>query len=104
MRFCWVKCRIAQGKFKLLWKSGQENIADYFTKLHSNVHHKITRPLFVINSLASRGCNKGVFIGTNIPYVPFLLPISIPNPNPNPNPNRNCPKHVVTWKPIARPD
>ena len=39
-----------------------------------------------------------LFIGTNIPYVPFALTTS------NPNPNRNFPKHIVTWKPIARPD
>ena len=76
MRFYLVKCRIAQGQFKLLWKSGRENIADYFTKLNSKVHHKITRPLYVINSIASRGCIKGVIIGTNIPYVPFVLTTS----------------------------
>ena len=76
MRFYWVKCRIAQGQFKLLWRSGRENIADYLTKLHAKVHHKITRPLYVINSLASRGCNKGVFIRTNIPYVPLVLTTS----------------------------
>ena len=45
MQFYLVKCRIAQGQFKLLWRSGQENIADYFTKMHAKVHHKITRPL-----------------------------------------------------------
>ena len=67
MRFYWVKCRIAQEKFKLLWRSGLENIADYFTNLHAQVHHKKTRPIYVTNSLTPRGCNKGVFIGTNIP-------------------------------------
>ena len=76
MRFYWVKCRIAQGKFELLWRSGRENLADYFTKLHAQVHHKTTQPLYVINSLTSRGCNKGVFIGTNIPYVPSVLTTS----------------------------
>ena len=28
MRFYWVKCIIAQGQFKLLWRSGRENLAD----------------------------------------------------------------------------
>ena len=93
MRFYWIKCRIAQVKFKLLWRSGQENLADYFTKLHAKVHHKITRPLYVINSLASRGCNKGVFIGTNITYVPFVPTTS----------NRNRHKHIGTRTLIARP-
>ena len=93
IRFYRVKCRMAQGQFKLLWQSGRENLADYFTKLHAKVHHKITRPLYVINSLASRGCNKGVLTSTNIPYVPFLLTTS----------NRNLIEHIGTRKPIARP-
>ena len=76
MRFYWVKCRITQGQFKLLWRSGQENLTDYFTKLHAQVHHKNVRLLYVINYLKSRGCNKGVFIGTNIPYVPLVLTTS----------------------------
>ena len=41
MRY-WVKCRIAQGQFKLLWRYGRENFADYFTKMHAKVNHKIT--------------------------------------------------------------
>ena len=40
MRFYWVKCRIAQGQFKLLWRYGRENLADYFIKLHAQVHKK----------------------------------------------------------------
>ena len=76
MRFNSVKCRIAQGKLKLLLRSERENLAEYFTKLDAKVHHKITRPLYVINSLASHGCNKGVLISTNIPYVPFVLTTS----------------------------
>ena len=92
MRFYWVKCRIAQGQFKLLWRSGRENLADYFTKLHAKVHYKITRPLYVINYLASQGCNKCVFIGTNIPYVPFVIKTS----------NRTRLKHIGMQKPIAR--
>ena len=92
MRFYWVKCRITQGQFKLLWRSGQENLADYFTKLHAKVNHKITRPLYVINLLASRGCKKGVFIGTYILYVPFVLTTS----------NRARFEHIGTRTLIAR--
>ena len=92
MRFYWVKCRIAQEQFKLLWRSGRENMADYFTKMHAKVHQKSTRPLHVINSIASRVCNKGVFIGTNIPYVPF-----VPTTH-----NRTRLEHIGTQKLIAR--
>ena len=94
IRFYWVKCRIAQGQFKLLWRSGREILGDYFTKLHSQVHHKNIQPLYVINSLTSRGCNKGVFIGTNIPYVPFVLTTS----------NRTRLKHIGTRTITARPN
>ena len=93
MKFYWVKCRIAQGQFKILWRSERENLADYFTKLHAKVHHKITRPLYVINSFASQGCNKGVIIGTNIPYVPFVPTTS----------NMIQIEHIGTQKLIARP-
>ena len=83
-------------KFKLLWRSGRENLADYFTKMHAQVHHKNIRPLYVISSLTSRGCNKGVFIGTKIPYVPFVLSTS----------NSNRLKHIrsrtITAQPKAR--
>ena len=91
MQFYWIKCRIAQGQFKLLWRSGRENLADYFTKLQAQVHHKITRPLYVINLLASRGCNKGVFIGANIPYLPLILTTS----------NRTRHEHIGTQTMIA---
>ena len=93
MRFYWVKYKIAQGQFKLLWRSGRKNLADYFTKLHAKVHHKITRPIYVINSLASRGCNKGVLISNNIPYVPFVHTTS----------NRTRIEHIGMRKPIAQP-
>ena len=42
MQFYWVKFRIAQVQFKLLWRSGRENLAYYFTKLHAQVYHKNT--------------------------------------------------------------
>ena len=91
MRFYWVKCKITQGQFKLFWRSGRENLIDYFTKLYAKVHHKITQPFYFINYLASRGCKKGVFIGTNIPYVPFVLT----------TPNTNQLEHIGTLKTIA---
>ena len=41
---------------------------------------------YVFESSPVRGCNKGVFIGTNIPYVPFVLTTS----------NRTRLKHIGT--------
>ena len=94
MRFYWVKCRIAQGQFKLLWRSGRENLTDYFTKLHTQLHHKNVQPIYVINYFTSWGFNKGVFIGTNIPYVPLVLTTS----------NMTRLKHISTRNITAQPN
>ena len=33
--------------FLIAWKSGQENIADYFTKHHSTKNHKLVCPVYL---------------------------------------------------------
>ena len=53
-----------------------------------------TRPLYVRNSITSRGCNKGVFIGTNIPYVPPVIITS----------NMTRLKHIGTQTITAQPN
>ena len=47
MRFYWVIDRIKQNHFRIFWKPGSENLADYFTKHHSPTHHKRMRPFFI---------------------------------------------------------
>ena len=47
MRFYWVLDRIKQNHFRIFWKPGSENLADYFTKHHSPTHHKRMRPFFI---------------------------------------------------------
>ena len=32
MRFHWVRDRVKQGQFKVIWREGQHNLADFFTK------------------------------------------------------------------------
>jgi hypothetical protein len=32
MRFHWIRDRVKEGHFDLIWMSGQDNIADFFTK------------------------------------------------------------------------
>jgi hypothetical protein len=42
--FC-VTNHVALGNFRVItWHSGQENLADYFTKHHPATHHKNVRP------------------------------------------------------------
>ena len=40
MRHYWVRDRIGQKQFKVIWRHGIENLADYITKHHSPAHHK----------------------------------------------------------------
>ena len=40
MCFYQVRDRIKQKKFCIFWEKGASNLADYFTKHHSSVHHK----------------------------------------------------------------
>jgi len=47
MRYNWILDRQVQRHFHVIWKPGKENLADYFTKHHSTVHHKRVRTLYV---------------------------------------------------------
>jgi hypothetical protein len=43
MRYWWMKDRINQGQFNLIWAPGKLNLADYFTKHHPPWHHRKMR-------------------------------------------------------------
>ena len=47
MNYYWVRDRISQKQFNLIWKKGSENLADYFTKHHPPAHHKRMRPIYL---------------------------------------------------------
>jgi len=47
MRFYWIRDRIAQKQFQVFWQRGLTNLADYFTKHHSPVHHQRMRPKYL---------------------------------------------------------
>jgi len=47
MRFYWVRDRVRQGQFRIHWKKGSENLADYFMKHHAPVHHRVMRPIYL---------------------------------------------------------
>jgi hypothetical protein len=40
MRYWWMKDRIKQGQFNLIWAPGKLNLANYFTKHHRPWHHQ----------------------------------------------------------------
>jgi hypothetical protein len=47
MRFYWVRDRVRQGQFRVHWKKGEDNRADYFTKHHSPKHHRQMRSTYL---------------------------------------------------------
>jgi hypothetical protein len=56
MRYWWMKDRIKQGQFNLLWPPGKLNLANYFTKHHPPWHHPKMRHKYLqkVNSLQSK--------------------------------------------------
>ena len=51
MRYHWIKDRIQQKQFQLIWRKGKVNMADYFSKHHPPWHHKIMRYKYVHKAL-----------------------------------------------------
>ncbi len=54
MRFHWLRNQEAQGQFRIYWRPGKSNLADYFTKHHPPAHHVNVRAEFFtkVNDLA----------------------------------------------------
>ena len=46
MRYYWLMDRAQQKQFRIYWDRVITNLADYFSKYHSGVHHKEVRPIF----------------------------------------------------------
>jgi hypothetical protein len=47
MRFYWVRDRVKQKQFSILWRKGELNKADYFTKHHAAKHHQEMRSTYL---------------------------------------------------------
>jgi hypothetical protein len=47
MRFHWLRDRECQQQFRIYWRPGKSNYADYWTKHHPEAHHKNTRKEFL---------------------------------------------------------
>jgi hypothetical protein len=66
MRFYWVQDRVEQQQCHIYWRPGRTNLADYFTKHHSPVHHRRERAAYLycpeILALALRGCVHPAFL------------------------------------------
>ena len=47
MRFHWLRDRECQNQFRIYWRPGPLNLADYHTKQHPGSHHRNVRPEFL---------------------------------------------------------
>ena len=62
MRFYWIRDRVEQNQFKVQWRPGKNNLADYHTKHHTGQHHQQVRPIYLYDPVHSprsvQGCIK----------------------------------------------
>jgi hypothetical protein len=49
MRFHWLRDRIDQGQFRVLFVPGKKNLADFFTKALPVARHKALAPFFAVD-------------------------------------------------------
>ena len=47
MKFHWIRDRIRQGQFLVMWRKGADNLADFFTKPLPVHRHQRLMPLLV---------------------------------------------------------
>ena len=78
MCFYWVRDRIQQGQFNLIWREGVFNMTDYFTEHHAPWHHRNMRYKYLHKNHAAYSAYildnpsacKGVFLPhTILPYL-----------------------------------
>jgi hypothetical protein len=61
MRFHWLRDRENRNQFKIYWRPGKTNLADYWTKHHPAKHHstaKYSTAQIAAKNLYSRFCSK----------------------------------------------
>ncbi len=49
MRFHWLRDRIDQGQFRVVFVPGKNNLADFFTKALPVARHKVLAPFFAVD-------------------------------------------------------
>ena len=47
MRYYWIQDRENQKQFRIIWKPGDQNLADYNSKHHAPCHHQMVRPKYL---------------------------------------------------------
>jgi hypothetical protein len=98
MRFYWIRDRVNQGQFRIHWKKGKVNLADYFSKHHPAKHHRDMRPkyLHVENeAVTGKALNcEGVL---NTPKGILRSSLSSAPVQQHASPASQQPEQVLTW-------
>ena len=74
--FYWLQDRVEQGKFRVFWAPGKDNLADYYTKYHSPATYRRLRPIYTYIERKSpttlQGCVE-ILTRTDRPKLLLLL-------------------------------
>ena len=62
MRFYWIRDRETQGQFRIHWKPGKQNHADYFSKHHPPRHHRDMRSVYYLPEDSPDSSGEGVLM------------------------------------------
>ena len=62
MRYHWIRDQVKQHTFKVTWKAGSLNLADFFTKAHPVHHHLAMRKKYVLKAAITIPRPEGVLI------------------------------------------
>ena len=62
MRYHWIRDQVKLKTFKITWKAGKLNLADFFTKAHPVKHHLEIRWKYVLMKRSNTASSEGVLL------------------------------------------
>ena len=62
MRYHWIRDQVKLKVFKVTWKAGKLNLADFFTKAHPVKHHMEIRWKYVLEKRTNTASSEGVLL------------------------------------------
>lgn len=62
MRYHWIRDQVKMKVFKITWKAGKLNLADFFTKAHPVQHHRDIRWKYVLVKRSNTASSEGVLL------------------------------------------
>ena len=66
MRLYWLQDRETRKQFRIYWRVGLLNLADYFTKHHCAAHHRRMRPIYLTTQAQLRQARERIAAGERL--------------------------------------